>query len=90
MQINYGPLCGCRRHAVVICIKCELFDSLKIANAFEKSGHVVFYQHCTKHIDKESLMQVILEYLIELNGDEILGNYICFNHMVYWKWEAYR
>jgi len=27
---------------------------------------------------------------IELNGDEIKGDYICFNHMVYWKREAYK
>jgi len=48
-QINYGMPCACPRNAIVICIKCELWNSLKIANAFEKSGYVVFYQHCRKH-----------------------------------------
>jgi len=32
----------------------------------------------------------VLELLIEKNGDEIIGNYICYNHMVYWKREAYK
>lgn len=32
----------------------------------------------------------VLLLLIELNGDEIKGDYICYNHMVYWKREAYK
>lgn len=51
MEINYSSSCGCPKHPIAICIKCELFDSLKMANAFEKSGYVVFYQHCKKHQD---------------------------------------
>ena len=27
--------------------------------------------------------------LIDFNGDEIEGNYKCYNHMVYWKREAW-
>ena len=49
MKINYGSSCGCQKQIIMICIKCELYDSLKIANAFEKSGYVVNYKHCEKH-----------------------------------------
>jgi len=49
MQINYGPPDSCQEKKISICIKCELYDSLKIANAFEKSGYDVIYEHCEIH-----------------------------------------
>lgn len=50
METNYGnSSCGCTKSIIEICIKCELYDSLKIANAFEKSGYEIIYKHCVKH-----------------------------------------
>ena len=53
MEINYGGSCGCKKEIIPICIKCELYDSLKIANAFEKSGYTVIYKHCKKHTNQD-------------------------------------
>ncbi len=54
MDINYGPSCGCKKQVISICIKCELFDSLKIANAFTNSGYNVVFTHCEKHKETKS------------------------------------
>jgi len=48
-QINYGKRCVCQQTKITICRKCELWDSLKIANAFTKSGYIVTYNYCKKH-----------------------------------------
>lgn len=48
-EINYGKKCVCQKQSISICRKCELWDSLKIANAFSSSGYDVIYQYCEKH-----------------------------------------
>ena len=49
MEINYGASCVCQKKKISICRKCELCDSLKIANAFEKCGYMVVYEYCERH-----------------------------------------
>ncbi len=47
--INYGKACACQKQVITVCIKCELYDSLKIANAFALAGYDVKYGRCKKH-----------------------------------------